>query len=75
MLLHYPYYDTVSRIYVLLISLDVAKWIAKVVDIVSTRRGGIAASINAFNRRLAEDQRCHKIMIPIRDGLTLAIKK
>ncbi|MFZ9982208.1 MAG: hypothetical protein ACO3FI_09275, partial [Cyclobacteriaceae bacterium] len=34
-----------------------------------------AAALNAFNRAVSSDQRIEKVILPIRDGLTLIRKK
>jgi caffeoyl-CoA O-methyltransferase len=47
----------------------------KVVDETALQKDKDTQSLDAFNRHIAQDERIEKILLPIRDGLTLCRKK
>jgi len=57
------------------ILIDNVLWSGKVVDETSLQKDKDTQSLDAFNRHIAQDERIEKILLPIRDGLTLCRKK
>jgi len=55
-----------------LIAVDNTLWYGHVADV--ARQDGDTNAIRALNRRILEDDRVHSSMLPIADGLTLALK-
>jgi len=56
-----------------LIAIDNTLWYGKVVNLAVKDEDSVA--IRAFNRRLARDRRVEIALVPIGDGLTLALKR
>jgi caffeoyl-CoA O-methyltransferase len=57
------------------ILIDNVLWSGKVVDETALQKDKDTQSLDAFNRHIAQDERIEKILLPIRDGLTLCRKK
>jgi caffeoyl-CoA O-methyltransferase len=56
-----------------LIAIDNTLWYGKVVNAAAKDEDSVA--IRAFNRRLSRDPRVEIALVPIGDGLTLALKR
>ena len=57
------------------ILIDNVLWSGKVVDETALQKDKDTQTIHSFNRHIAQDERIEKIVLPIRDGLTLCRKK
>jgi caffeoyl-CoA O-methyltransferase len=56
-----------------LIAIDNTLWGGSVIN--PEKQGESTRALRVFNRKLARDRRVHIALVPIGDGLTLAVKK